>query len=87
MKVRLVARLARIMAPPRQLKESGIEAELKVQEFGAYASTTALGKFGCARPSAKKRYTPPNPDAHSAVDGRERPPIRRRAPRANKGKA
>jgi len=29
----------------RQLKESGIEAELKVQEFGAYASTTALGKF------------------------------------------
>ena len=29
----------------RQLKASGIEAEIKVQEFGAYASTTALGKF------------------------------------------
>src|SRR5262249_34507106 len=29
----------------RQLKESGIETELRVQEFGAYASTTALGKF------------------------------------------
>jgi len=29
----------------RQLKESGVDAELKVQEFGAYASTTALGKF------------------------------------------
>jgi len=29
----------------RQLKESGIETELKVQEFGAYASTAALGKF------------------------------------------
>jgi len=29
----------------RQLKESGIEAELKLQEFGVYASTTALGKF------------------------------------------
>jgi len=28
-----------------QLKASGIEAEIKVQEFGAYASTTALGKF------------------------------------------
>ncbi len=29
----------------RQLKECGVEAELKVQEFGAYQSTTALGKF------------------------------------------
>jgi peptide/nickel transport system substrate-binding protein len=29
----------------RQLKQSGIDAELKLQEFGAYASTTALGKF------------------------------------------
>ncbi len=29
----------------RQLKASGIDAELKLQEFGAYASTTALGKF------------------------------------------
>jgi peptide/nickel transport system substrate-binding protein len=29
----------------RQLKESGIEAELKVQEFGAYASTTLVGRF------------------------------------------
>ena len=29
----------------RQLKESGIEAELKVQVYGAYASTTNVGKF------------------------------------------
>jgi peptide/nickel transport system substrate-binding protein len=29
----------------RQLKEAGIEAELKQQEFAAYASTTALGKY------------------------------------------
>ena len=29
----------------RQLKESGIETEMKVQEFGAYASTTLVGKF------------------------------------------
>jgi len=29
----------------RQLKESGIQAETKLQEFGVYASTTALGKF------------------------------------------
>ena len=29
----------------RQLKESGIDAELKVQEYGAYISTTFLGKF------------------------------------------
>ena len=29
----------------RQLKESGIEAELKVQEYGAYMSTTTQGKF------------------------------------------
>ena len=29
----------------RQLKESGIEAELKVQEYGAYISTTFLGKY------------------------------------------
>ncbi len=29
----------------RQLKESGIEAELKLQEFGAYVSTTFIGKF------------------------------------------
>ena len=29
----------------RQLKQSGIETELKIQEFGAYASTTLVGKF------------------------------------------
>lgn len=29
----------------RQLKESGIEAELKMQEYGAYISTTFLGKY------------------------------------------
>ncbi len=29
----------------RQFKQSGIDVELKLQEFGAYASTTALGKF------------------------------------------
>ncbi len=29
----------------RQLKESGIEAELKLQEFGAHVSTTFVGKF------------------------------------------
>jgi len=29
----------------RQLKESGIDAELKVQEYGAYISTTFLGKY------------------------------------------
>ena len=29
----------------RQLKQGGIEVELKLQEFAAYASTTALGKF------------------------------------------
>jgi peptide/nickel transport system substrate-binding protein len=29
----------------RQLKQAGIEAELKQQEFGAYAATTALGKY------------------------------------------
>jgi len=29
----------------RALKEVGIEAELKIQEFGAYAATTVLGKF------------------------------------------
>jgi peptide/nickel transport system substrate-binding protein len=29
----------------RALKEVGIEAELKIQEYGAYAATTALGKF------------------------------------------
>ena len=29
----------------RHLKESGIDAELKVQEYGAYISTTFLGKY------------------------------------------
>src|SRR5215475_6155830 len=29
----------------RQLKEGGIDAELKVQEYGAYISTTFLGKY------------------------------------------
>jgi peptide/nickel transport system substrate-binding protein len=29
----------------RQLKESGIDAELKLQEYGAYITTTFLGKF------------------------------------------
>ncbi len=29
----------------RQLKEGGIEAELKIQEYGAYMSTTTQGKF------------------------------------------
>jgi peptide/nickel transport system substrate-binding protein len=29
----------------RFLKEVGIEAELKIQEFGAYVATTSLGKF------------------------------------------
>jgi len=29
----------------RQLKQSGIETELKIQEFGAYASTTLVGKY------------------------------------------
>ena len=29
----------------RQLKESGIDAELQVQEYGAYVSTTNVGKF------------------------------------------
>ena len=29
----------------RQLKEGGIEAELKLQEYGAYMSTTFLGKY------------------------------------------
>jgi len=29
----------------RQLKEGGIEAELKVQEYGAWVATTFLGKF------------------------------------------
>src|SRR4030095_4875552 len=29
----------------RQLKESGIDAELRVQEFGAYSSTTVVGKY------------------------------------------
>jgi peptide/nickel transport system substrate-binding protein len=29
----------------RQLKESGIEAELKFQEYGAYIATTFLGKY------------------------------------------
>jgi peptide/nickel transport system substrate-binding protein len=29
----------------RQLKESGIDAELRVQEYGAYMSTTTQGKF------------------------------------------
>src|SRR5438128_4797582 len=29
----------------RQLKESGIDAELKLQEYGAYISTTFLGKY------------------------------------------
>src|SRR5215510_16112892 len=29
----------------RQLKESGIEAELRLQEYGAYMSTTTQGKF------------------------------------------
>ena len=29
----------------RQLKEGGIDAELKVQEYGAYMSTTFLGKY------------------------------------------
>jgi peptide/nickel transport system substrate-binding protein len=29
----------------RQLKESGIEAELKLQEYGAYISSTFLGKY------------------------------------------
>jgi len=34
-----------VQVAQRQLKQSGIDAEIKVQEFGAYASTTALGKF------------------------------------------
>jgi peptide/nickel transport system substrate-binding protein len=29
----------------RSLKDVGIEAELKIEEYGAYAATTALGKF------------------------------------------
>jgi peptide/nickel transport system substrate-binding protein len=29
----------------RQLKESGVDAEMKLQEYGAYISTTFLGKF------------------------------------------
>jgi peptide/nickel transport system substrate-binding protein len=29
----------------RQLKEGGIDAELKIQEYGAYISTTFLGKY------------------------------------------
>jgi peptide/nickel transport system substrate-binding protein len=29
----------------RQLKEGGIEAELRIQEYGAYISTTFLGKY------------------------------------------
>ena len=29
----------------RQLKESGIDAEINMQEFGAYVSTTFLGKY------------------------------------------
>ena len=29
----------------RQLKEAGIEAELRIQEYGAYMSTTTQGKF------------------------------------------
>jgi peptide/nickel transport system substrate-binding protein len=29
----------------RQLKEGGIDTELKIQEWGAYASTTLVGKF------------------------------------------
>ncbi len=29
----------------RQLKESGIDAEIKLQEYGAYISTTFLGKY------------------------------------------
>ena len=29
----------------RQLKESGIEAEMKLQEYGAYIATTFLGKY------------------------------------------
>jgi len=29
----------------RQLKESGIDAELKLQEYGAYMGTTFLGKY------------------------------------------
>src|SRR5206468_6920078 len=29
----------------RQLKEVGIEAELKIQEYGAYMATTYIGKF------------------------------------------
>jgi peptide/nickel transport system substrate-binding protein len=29
----------------RQLKESGIDAEMKVQEYGAYIATTFLGKY------------------------------------------
>jgi peptide/nickel transport system substrate-binding protein len=29
----------------RQLKESGIDADLKIQEYGAYISTTFLGKY------------------------------------------
>jgi len=29
----------------RHLKDVGIEAELKIQEYGAYAATTAQGKF------------------------------------------
>ena len=29
----------------RHLKDVGIEAELKIQEFGAYSATTFVGKF------------------------------------------
>jgi ABC-type transport system substrate-binding protein len=33
------------MLAQRQLKQAGIEAELKQQEFGSYAATSALGKY------------------------------------------
>jgi ABC-type transport system substrate-binding protein len=34
----------------RFLKDVGIEAELKIQEYGAYIATTAQGKFGRSPP-------------------------------------
>jgi peptide/nickel transport system substrate-binding protein len=49
----------------RQLKEGGIDAELKIQEYGAYISTTFLGKYeGLALGPFSIAWEP-----HSTLDG------------------
>jgi peptide/nickel transport system substrate-binding protein len=66
----------------RQLKESGIEAELKLQEYGAYISSTFLGKYeGLALGPFSIAWEP-----HSVLYGMYMPENSRNSSHVNDGK-